>query len=816
MGCLALIKNISRKPEDSWLGAMGRRIVALVSGGKDSCYSMMQCVAHGHEVVAIANLHPPPDKGEELDSFMYQTVGHAHVGAIAEAMGLPLFRREILGTAVEQGLRYGATAGDEVEDLHALLSTVVAELPGVDAVCSGAILSNYQRARVESVCERLGLVSFAFLWQRNQGELLDEMVNAGIHAALVKVASYGLNETHLGKTVGELRPHFARLEERFGFHVCGEGGEYETFTLDCPLFKRRLQPVGQRVLSHGGGACLLSYERVELCEKRTEDLGGDLGADLAEGVEAAEAAKGVAGTEAADEADEVVVAEAVVEEEDVAVAITAEPTWTIGRPAAAVGDEGADRAALASPPPTTLTEVVDLGGGLIQAATYGRSETDGHGSTAQLGGALERLRTALQSCGLGFSDVLQLRLYVADMAEYATLNAAFSKALTGCVPAARVAVQLPLGGGGGEGGGDGGGGSDGVPGCRVAVECLSWRHQKELLHVQSISRWAPRMIGPYCQLTRGAGAGFVAGSLGLQPASMTLAEGGARAQARLALRNCEAVLGGLSIAPSGTLGLVVYITRAADATAVHAEALRWLCRVAHQRGAPPSSVPPVLLLQVGALPMGALVEVQLEACAPSALALHSCTWESRHQFGQDAECKVRCAAAVAPPMAAGASPPEHTIGTGGACGRHGPIESTAEVDGEVGAMVPTPPQVAYGFAIFWLHAPSAAILALVSLAEAVGAAVAQTASQLATATPPMAMGASLYARVYFDAGLGLHASEVSGALGKAITKAVGAQHHGRHCPIFALPVTRVLATGSSATRLAVQLYYTTVLASPPA
>lgn len=131
-------------------------------------------------------------------------------------------------------------------------------------------------------------------------------------------------------------------------------------------------------------------------------------------------------------------------------------------------------------------------------------------------------------------------------------------------------------------------------------------------------------------------------------------------------------------------------------------------------------------------------------------------------------------------------------------------------------MVPTPPQVAYGFAIFWLHAPSAAILALVSLAEAVGAAVAQTASQLATATPPMAMGASLYARVYFDAGLGLHASEVSGALGKAITKAVGAQHHGRHCPIFALPVTRVLATGSSATRLAVQLYYTTVLASPPA
>ena len=90
------------------------KVVALVSGGKDSCYSMMKCVAHGHTVVALANLHPKPEVGEELDSLMYQTVGHAHVGAIAEAMELPIFRREITGTAVEQGLRYVATEGDEV------------------------------------------------------------------------------------------------------------------------------------------------------------------------------------------------------------------------------------------------------------------------------------------------------------------------------------------------------------------------------------------------------------------------------------------------------------------------------------------------------------------------------------------------------------------------------------------------------------------------------------------------------------------------------------------------------------------------------
>ena len=39
------------------------RVVALVSGGKDSTYNMMQVVAEGHEIVALANLHPK-DRGK--------------------------------------------------------------------------------------------------------------------------------------------------------------------------------------------------------------------------------------------------------------------------------------------------------------------------------------------------------------------------------------------------------------------------------------------------------------------------------------------------------------------------------------------------------------------------------------------------------------------------------------------------------------------------------------------------------------------------------------------------------------------------------
>ena len=34
------------------------KVVALISGGKDSTFNMMECVRHGHEIVALANLHP--------------------------------------------------------------------------------------------------------------------------------------------------------------------------------------------------------------------------------------------------------------------------------------------------------------------------------------------------------------------------------------------------------------------------------------------------------------------------------------------------------------------------------------------------------------------------------------------------------------------------------------------------------------------------------------------------------------------------------------------------------------------------------------
>ncbi|KAK7752445.1 hypothetical protein SLS62_005598 [Diatrype stigma] len=234
-------------------------VIALVSGGKDSFFSILHCLANGHQVVALANLYPqsPPastspaaavairepshdtpsqqHQGEEpqeeedeadLNSFMYQTVGHQVIPLYAQATGLPLFRHPIVGGAVHHGLNYqapqereeevegsraaaaavgataipppsadesittasaattatttttnpqvppGAGAGaqeqedqDETESLVPLLRAVLAAHPEANALSTGAILSTYQRTRVESVALRLGLVPLSYLWQ---------------------------------------------------------------------------------------------------------------------------------------------------------------------------------------------------------------------------------------------------------------------------------------------------------------------------------------------------------------------------------------------------------------------------------------------------------------------------------------------------------------------------------------------------------------------------------------------------------------------------------------------------------------------------
>ena len=243
----------------------------LFSGGKDSTFNMMKCVQEGHEIVALANLYPT-DGQEELDSYMYQSVGHDAIESIAKCFDLPLFRRPIRGTPKNLDYEYVPTEADEVEDLFLLLKELKERFPDAEGVSSGAIHSTYQKNRVEEICARLGMQSIAYLWGREQAALLDEMIASGLHAVLIKTAVVGLGRVDLGKSLAEMRDKLFALKEKFQINVCGEGGEFESLTLDCPLFKKfRMEIEEADVISHKeddlAPVVFLKIRKIKLVEK---------------------------------------------------------------------------------------------------------------------------------------------------------------------------------------------------------------------------------------------------------------------------------------------------------------------------------------------------------------------------------------------------------------------------------------------------------------------------------------------------------------------------------------------------------------------
>ena len=136
---------------------------------------------------------------------MFQTVGHQAIVIYISMLKLWIYhyRGDIKGCSVN-------TESDYKKNWSRLSwrSPWTFEF---DAVCSGAILSDYQRVRVENVCSRLGLVSLSYLWRRDQAELFDEMIDSKVEAILIKVATLGLDGKHLGLSLSQVRDHLHKM-----------------------------------------------------------------------------------------------------------------------------------------------------------------------------------------------------------------------------------------------------------------------------------------------------------------------------------------------------------------------------------------------------------------------------------------------------------------------------------------------------------------------------------------------------------------------------------------------------------------------------
>jgi diphthine-ammonia ligase len=485
-------------------------VVALISGGKDSFYSILHCIQNGHNVVALANLHPSTatdiheghGEGDDISSFMYQTVGHSIIPLYASALKLPLYRRGISGTATQTGRYYAYTSDgplDETEDLVPLLKEVLQRHPEVNAISSGAILSTYQRTRIESVAIRLGLTPLAFLWQypalpppieREDSitGLLDDMADAGCDSRIIKTASGGMKDSMLwadvtsprmrNQLVAAMAPFSEDREFWLRGSVLGEGGEYETLAINGPprVWKQRIvvDEADNTIVHNEGGASYLRMGSARLMEQdqaESEEDGNVVRVPQLRDPEFAFLEQEISEISPSPKAALQILLKQISE-----VGFT--PLHDVRSPF--------------SIPPYLKTSMKSTSTSIVISNL---TTTECSGVPHKTGHIMALLQTCIHSLNrerlpseqLSVDDIVFTLLLLDSMSDFINVNTEYGKLFTAPNPPARVTIAC------------GGKLPDNVQvGLSVVLDTGS-RKTRRGLHVQSRSYWAPANIGPYSQ-----------------------------------------------------------------------------------------------------------------------------------------------------------------------------------------------------------------------------------------------------------------------------------------------------------------------------
>ncbi|KAI1433642.1 adenine nucleotide alpha hydrolases-like protein [Xylaria sp. CBS 124048] len=609
-GCGLLLHVVSSLLSGEFVGAVEPlSVIALISGGKDSFFSILHCQANGHHVVALANLYPstitgdnsppsppspsslqlahgnevpvsrqpgsspPTEEGNvqdetDLNSFMYQTVGHQVIPLYAQVTGLPVYRQPILGTAIHQGLSYArpgptpevpavplnaSTVGhldaglsspghgpqlageDETESLIPLLRAVLRAHPEANALCTGAILSTYQRTRIESVALRLGLVPLSYLWQftelpasvpgschdpvagwaekkpaklsydarrrprqrgqgptRDDARLLRDMAAVGLDARIVKVASAGFDEDFLWENVASdvgLR-RVERAMRRFGAaagrgSILGEGGEFETLVIDGPtsLFKGRIvvSDENRRVIHEGGGCAWLHFPSAHI-EQKNKLEGTDETSPVVR-------APGLLDPRF----EEVMQYMAMVEVEDkqkLSASVNAFSRDDMIRSATSLDSASSDLSSLTLTPLPMCQLPPSPNSSTQEWCYFGGGDAESPSSiTEQTDSIVGQIRRQLDKYALPATAITNSVIVLRHMSDFPLVNERYGSLFDEPNPPSRVTIscgdKLPP--------------KDAMIAVYLTVQSRLQSQERRGLHVQSRSYWAPANIGPYSQ-----------------------------------------------------------------------------------------------------------------------------------------------------------------------------------------------------------------------------------------------------------------------------------------------------------------------------
>ena len=202
------------------------KLASFFSGGKDSTYAMYVAQKQGHEITCLLSVFPKSDESHLLHHPNMQWTKLQ-----SESMNIPQL------TTV--------STSDQTEDELLLLENLLQNTKDqyqIEGIVHGGIKSNFQKDKFETVCSKLNLIVIAPLWNTEPEHYMNELIDSNFEFIMTTVSSDGLDDSWLGKTISKSDIlTLKNLSEKFGFNLNFEGGEAETFVVDCPLFSNPIK-----------------------------------------------------------------------------------------------------------------------------------------------------------------------------------------------------------------------------------------------------------------------------------------------------------------------------------------------------------------------------------------------------------------------------------------------------------------------------------------------------------------------------------------------------------------------------------------------
>ena len=202
------------------------RLASLFSGGKDSTFAIYLAQKQGHETVCLLSVFP---KSEESHLLHHPNIRWTELQS--QSMNIPQ-------------LTIHPSSDDPDKELIAienLLHTAKDQF-NIEGLVHGGIKSKFQKEKFETLCSKFNLTPVAPLWDTEPLQYMNDLLDSNFDFIMTTVSSDGLDDSWLGKLISRSDIDGLKdLSEKHGFNLNFEGGEAETFVIDCPLFSNSVK-----------------------------------------------------------------------------------------------------------------------------------------------------------------------------------------------------------------------------------------------------------------------------------------------------------------------------------------------------------------------------------------------------------------------------------------------------------------------------------------------------------------------------------------------------------------------------------------------